>query len=86
MEENTQLVDPDSLQMALVSGALASLGTRQAADGTAWVVTAARLDGESEWVLAEEAREGSDTVWRPARFDGPGEALNAAARLVPPGA
>ena len=86
MEEQAQLVDPDSLQMALTSGAVGAVGARLAADGTAWLVTAARVDGAGEWVLAAEVREGQDTVWRPARFDGAADALNAAARLVPPGA
>ncbi|HKL77187.1 MAG TPA: hypothetical protein VJ985_02285 [Gammaproteobacteria bacterium] len=85
MDEQAQLVDPDSLQMALVSGAVGQLGTRLAGDGGAWLVAAAPVDGSAEWVLAEERREGTDTVWRPARFHGPGDALNAAARLVPPG-
>jgi len=81
-----QMADRDAMRMGMLSGIIIGLGCELDDHGDGWVITATREDGESRWVLCDEVREGQDTVLRPARYDGAGEALNEAARLVPPGA
>ena len=84
MADTRQMADREAMRMGMLSGLITGLGCEM--DGDGWLVTATREGGESRWVLCDEVREGEDTVLRPARFDGAGDALNAAARLVPPGA
>ena len=85
MADSMQMADREAVRMGLLSGLITGLGCEREPRGDGWVVTAAREGGESRWLLCDEVREGEDTVLRPVRFDDAGEALNAAARLVPPG-
>lgn len=86
MPDSRQMADRDAMRMGMLSGIITGLGCEVDPQGSGWLVTAVREGGESRWVLCDEVREGEDTVLRPARYEGAGEALNAAARLVPPGA
>ena len=86
MADTLQRADREAMRMGMLSGLITALGCELDPDGAGWLVTATREGGASRWVLCDEVREGEDTVLRPARFDGAGDALNAAARLVPPGA
>ncbi|MFB6259165.1 MAG: hypothetical protein ABEJ96_08410 [Thiohalorhabdaceae bacterium] len=85
MAEPIQKADPEAISMGLLSGLITSLGSEWDRESGSWMVVAVREGGESRWLLCDEVREGEDTVLRPARFDGISEALEAAARLVPPG-
>lgn len=85
MTNSRQMADREAMRMGMLSGLITGLGCELDEEADGWVVTATREGGASCWVLCDEVRDGEDTTLRPARYDGPGEALNAAARLVPPG-
>jgi hypothetical protein len=86
MGNSRQMADRDAMRMGILSGIITGLGCEMDDNGEGWLITAVREGGDARWVLCDEVREGEDTVLRPARYAAAGEALNEAARLVPPGA
>lgn len=85
MADSTQKADREAISMGLLSGLITGLGCEWDRESRSWLVIAIREWGESRWMLCDEVREGEDTVLRTACFDTAGNALNEAARLVPPG-
>ncbi|MEF8792818.1 hypothetical protein [Thiohalorhabdus sp.] len=86
MADPIHKADREAISMGLLSGLITGLGSEWDRESGSWMVIAIREWGESRWMLCDEIREGEDTVLRAARFDGVAEALEEAARLVPPGA
>ena len=86
MGNSRQMADREAMRMGMLSGIITGLGCEMDDSGGGWLITAVREGGDARWVLCDEVREGEDTVLRPARYPGAGEALNDAVRLVPPGA